>query len=240
MTDAEKTERKEARACKARIRTRAWYAANREKAIADKKLYRQANLEKLQAREKTYREAHVEQKRISDKSYRESNLERIRAKHKAYSKANSEKINAKSKAYRNAYPERISDWNKAAYAANPKKFTARNNKYREAHPEKVQSRHKAYREGNPEKINAFARTRRARKFALTGHATPQQVQDRWLYYGGKCWMCGATATCTDHVKPLSKGGSDLAANLRPACTSCNSRKGSKWPYATAKAAFSRV
>ncbi len=32
------------------------------------------------------------------------------------------------------------------------------------------------------------------------------------------------------VKPLAKGGSHWASNLRPACRSCNSRKGDRWPF----------
>jgi hypothetical protein len=34
----------------------------------------------------------------------------------------------------------------------------------------------------------------------------------------------------DHVKPLARGGSNWPANLRPACKSCNSRKGARWPF----------
>lgn len=56
------------------------------------------------------------------------------------------------------------------------------------------------------------------------------IQDRWAYYGDRCWMCGNVANVTDHVKPLSKGGAHTLSNLRPACRSCNSRKGNKWPY----------
>ena len=38
-------------------------------------------------------------------------------------------------------------------------------------------------------------------------------------------MCGTEATAIDHVKPIARGGSNWPANLRPACTPCNSRKG---------------
>jgi 5-methylcytosine-specific restriction endonuclease McrA len=49
-------------------------------------------------------------------------------------------------------------------------------------------------------------------------------------------MCGGPATSIDHVKPLSKGGQNLLANLRPACISCNARKGGKWygPHALSR------
>lgn len=53
-------------------------------------------------------------------------------------------------------------------------------------------------------------------------------ENRRAYYGGLCWMCGKPAEHLDHVKPLSKGGSHLPCNLRPACASCNYKKSNKW------------
>lgn len=40
-----------------------------------------------------------------------------------------------------------------------------------------------------------------------------------------CWMCGAEATCMDHVVALCNGGSNWPSNLRPACGPCNGAKG---------------
>jgi 5-methylcytosine-specific restriction endonuclease McrA len=34
----------------------------------------------------------------------------------------------------------------------------------------------------------------------------------------------------DHVKPITKGGSHMPANLRPICGPCNSLKHNTWPY----------
>jgi len=68
------------------------------------------------------------------------------------------------------------------------------------------------------------------KAAAPGKCSPQQKLDRWDYYEGKCWVCGIDATEFDHVKPLSKGGSNWPGNMRPICKPCNVRKGNKWPY----------
>lgn len=69
----------------------------------------------------------------------------------------------------------------------------------------------------------------ARKNAADGRATPRQLAYRWAFYGGLCWICHSPAVEFDHVKPLSVGGSNWPANLRPACRTCNARKNDSWP-----------
>ena len=45
---------------------------------------------------------------------------------------------------------------------------------------------------------------------------------RW---GRVCWRCGGYANSVDHVVPVVLGGTHDLANLRPACSSCNSSTG---------------
>jgi 5-methylcytosine-specific restriction endonuclease McrA len=57
---------------------------------------------------------------------------------------------------------------------------------------------------------------------------------KWLpklfLYADHCWYCGRTLTTRtatiDHIIPKSKGGKDDFGNLRLACASCNSTRGS--------------
>ena len=44
-------------------------------------------------------------------------------------------------------------------------------------------------------------------------------------YGRQCWRCGAYASTVDHVTPRVLGGGHDLANLRPACSRCNSSTG---------------
>lgn len=74
--------------------------------------------------------------------------------------------------------------------------------------------------------------RRALEATALGDVDATALQARIDYYGGRCWMCRAPWQCIDHVKPLSRGGSNWPANLRPACTSCNASKHNRWPYPT--------
>jgi len=47
-------------------------------------------------------------------------------------------------------------------------------------------------------------------------------------FGGLCAYCRCQrATTLDHIKPRSKGGSNLRSNLVPACVECNHSKGSE-------------
>lgn len=94
---------------------------------------------------------------------------------------------------------------------------------------------KTWRDTHPERVRALAARRRAHKRNAPGYdyTTTELIKARWDYYGGLCWLCGAPATATDHVKPLAKGGAHWPCNLRPACRSCNSAKKDHWPFSKA-------
>ena len=62
------------------------------------------------------------------------------------------------------------------------------------------------------------------------YTTGAHIKSRFEIWGNACWICKGEATAIDHVKPMSKGGSNLPANIRPICNSCNSSKKDTWPY----------
>jgi len=53
----------------------------------------------------------------------------------------------------------------------------------------------------------------------------RQIFEAW---DNRCAYCGVPADTLDHVKPRHKGGATVAANLVPACKSCNRKKGSEY------------
>lgn len=77
-------------------------------------------------------------------------------------------------------------------------------------------------------IHALCNAHYLRQFKLGGAATIEQILARVAYFGERCWICGAPWEHLDHVKPVTAGGPDLLANLRPACSSCNSTKRTTW------------
>lgn len=93
--------------------------------------------------------------------------------------------------------------------------------------------------GSPEYYRKRAYTLRRsaeRRGASVSHGvTRAGLAGKLVVWGGRCWICRSalddTTLTWDHVKPVSKGGVDILANLRPCCRSCNSRKGNKWPLA---------
>jgi 5-methylcytosine-specific restriction endonuclease McrA len=114
-------------------------------------------------------------------------------------------------------------------AANKDRRVEYRRAYYRRNAEKIKATVKAYYEANPEKWKAWTQARRARDRSAPGTATTAQIDARVAYYGGKCWMCGDPADTIDHVIPLSRGGSNWPANLRPACKSCNCSKKARKP-----------
>lgn len=127
------------------------------------------------------------------------------------------------------------------YAATSEHRKARAAQYRADHPDQARSAIATARAKRPEHYQALSARRAARRRARLAGApavpyTPQQLVQRWRYFGGRCWMCDQPATALDHVKPLVAGGWDVLSNLRPACAPCNGRKSGRWPYPTRRRA----
>lgn len=74
---------------------------------------------------------------------------------------------------------------------------------------------------------------RARRHGIVDRLTVAQWRAVLDASGGHCTYCGeARALSLDHVVPMSRGGSNLAANITAACLPCNGgkreRTGDEW------------
>lgn len=130
----------------------------------------------------------------NDKAYRAANKAEIAARVKAYAAANKALVAAQQKAYHAA--------NKALVAA----------------------RNQAYRKANPIAVRATHQRRRGHKRNASGHCTAEQLKGRIAFFGGCCAYCKSPYAHIDHAIPLSRGGSQWPANLRPSCAPCNLAK----------------
>lgn len=137
------------------------------------------------------------------------------------------------------------------YQANPEPQRARSREQARANPEANRARATAWNKANRDRRRAIVRAHDARVYATN----PEIKRERWRarnalirkgvnggqisvellagkldYYGGMCrWCRFRPATDWDHVKPLSKGGAHILANLTPACGPCNGAKHNLWP-----------
>lgn len=201
----------------ARAYERANYQRDKTKRYASAKKWRDANQDRFKAIGQRYQEAHREERR---------------AKHREYSSR------PEVKAARSARESIKRADRRAAKALLPK--LAKPITFKGTDREKVWKREyqKRYRAANLEKLRAYARqperygpknaARRARLRNAAGSCSQQQWAWRCALYDHRCAYCGRplyTGSLTvDHVKPISRGGSNWPANLVPACKACNQRK----------------
>lgn len=134
-------------------------------------------------------------------------------------------LNARCKPCRNEDKRRYRE-------ANRGKIEAYNRYYRELDPEAHRQRAREYKALNPVKRAEWDNKRRVLKRQMNYVPVSEyDLKMKLQYYGGKCWICRtAEHEHWDHVKPLSKGGAHILANLRPSCEACNLSKHNKWPF----------
>ena len=114
------------------------------------------------------------------------------------------------------------------YANYPENHAKAMKKWREKNPLLAKQSTYNWRANNPSNVLAMHQRRRARKKNAVGDFIGEQFTHICEYYGGICLVYGRKIKLTaDHVKPLSKGGSNYISNIQPLCGSCNSKKGAK-------------
>jgi 5-methylcytosine-specific restriction endonuclease McrA len=156
---------------------------------------------------KKYREAHPGKSSL----YFHANKDRVYQKQKEWKEKNREYISS----YHRKYREKNAAW----FA----EYNARNAEHR-------RRKNREWMRANAASVRARALARNSMKQGASGAAytKDRHIAWRWEYYGNRCYICGAMANATDHVKPLRKGGSHYPVNLRPICRECNSTKKAKW------------
>lgn len=100
------------------------------------------------------------------------------------------------------------------------------------------ARAKRWTEKNPERATEIRlvadRNRRALKRGAEGYHTKADIASMLSRQKYKCAECGASVRLrknrhVDHIKPLSRGGSNWPSNLQILCPPCNLHKGAKDP-----------
>ena len=142
--------------------------------------------------------------------------------------------------------EKWRQYNHSRLERSPKYFDKYKGKYIHQHPGYWTN---LYR-NNPRRrrlVLFYEAQRRALQAGLSGTHTLEQWLARVDFYGWRCAYCSTSldfATLTqDHVIPVSRGGTNWASNLRPACKSCNSKKKNRSPkefFVGSKVTYCRI
>lgn len=120
--------------------------------------------------------------------------------------------------------------------ANPGRTAAIRRRWYEANRSGALEQMKMWRREHPDAVAERQRRDRAHKLMTSvARITPALLTAKLAYWGGRCWLCGGEPRTWDHVKPQTKSGPHILANLRPACLSCNTRKHNRWPFPTSPA-----
>lgn len=131
----------------------------------------------------------------------------------------SDKRNAASRDYYERNKGGLREYARNYYYENRERSLERKARWQKDNPE----RHKlSVRRGGH-------RYRAKKRGSTIAQISQGQFDAKALYWGNKCWMCGSKEWGEwDHVKPISKGGPNVLANLRPSCVRCNRSKSAKW------------
>jgi 5-methylcytosine-specific restriction endonuclease McrA len=194
------------------------YQRHRSKRRASAKAAYDADSEKYRDRVRSYY--------ANNEDYREATKARARE----WVLANPDRARARDKAWRKANKDRLRALARELYIAKRDERIAYSAVWAAANRERVREANRRWKRRNPEAVLAGVNRRRARKQTATVVPFTKTALDGRMSMFRGCWVCGGDASEIDHVKPLAAGGPHCLANLRPICSSCNLRKGARWPF----------
>jgi len=205
----------------AESKLKAWKDAHREQVReAGRKYSRehraQANLWKAANREKV---------NAAEREARKRNPEAYKASVNRY--LATEKAKATRRAYYLAHAEEIKRRAKEHALNNPDRVLANRRAYYQANKALVEQRVREWNAANPEGPRTRGRNYRARLNAAEGSHTAEDVKRLHAEQGGQCVYCPkelGDSYHVDHIKPLSRGGSNWPSNLQLLCARCNNNK----------------
>lgn len=152
------------------------------------------------------------------KKYYDENTESVKKKVRdRYSVADKEKIRESKQKYRDKTRARTSKRQSDWYKKNR---------------DHCASLASEWRKNNADRVREYARiSAHSRRVAGGSRIDADKWRMRLDFYGGKCIYCSSQDNIEiEHRIPISRGGSNLAANLVPACRSCNRKKSDKTEF----------
>lgn len=183
--------------------------------------------------EREKRAANADKERERFRRYRAEHPEKTSATSKKYYAANREKRAEYRRKCKEENPNRARDTSRKWRAANPERAREIARKWTAENRDKARESQRKFYLAHPERVRANVLRRRAIKRAAKGNHTSTDIKRQYENQQGRCYYCSHNLGDnyeTDHVIPLSRGGSDGPENIVVACSPCNKSKGTKMPH----------
>ena len=203
---------------------RAYYLKNRDKLIADTKVYRDAN---------------HDQRIASGRNSYYKNRDRILKEHREYHLLHKCERNECCKRYYHSHKEEARVKSKIWRFKNKERIRINNAKYVKSNRSKATEWSRRWRHKNPAKTQAYDSIRRAME--LNAATDKKSVVDFFSWVRNQdyvsCTYCGAfisgKSVEIDHIVPITRGGAHHPDNFAVSCLPCNRSKSDyllhEWP-----------
>lgn len=176
---------------------------------------------------KRYSEFHTDKSRGDSTSYICKTC--VKERRRQYYLVHKARELLRNRQYYKSNKEFCRDYIRQWTADNKDAVKASRDSWRRSNRAKILEQERRYARSHPEKIRDKRNRRRAMKAAAAViDFTPEQWYFVQCMFNHRCAYCGKKAKLTqDHILPLSRGGDHTLSNIVPACSPCNSKKGSK-------------
>lgn len=222
------------------------YQEHREEILQKTRQYRATHSEEVREKQRNYYKAHREHRRELAKNFAQRHREKVLARGRRYHWKHREQAIKRMKAYRNAHREEYVERDRRYYATHREQRHAYRKSYQEKHYEQSREKQKAYLKTEQGRIahRAAWHRREARKKAIEGTLTTQQIQDKLRLQHYRCYYAacgfakfekrnGKYIFHLEHTIPISRTEHNPRHDMSYtvlACPHCNLSKNDKLPH----------
>lgn len=224
----------ECRVCN-RERNRQWKAEHAEHVKQYKEQYNASHRDEQRQYRRRYYEQNAERQREYARQYAAEHPEAVKKTQRRWYLTHQEEALANARRYRTEHGDKVRETNQRCYKKHADARREYQRRLRIENPQAVKEVQQRYSKNHPEANRANQHRRRLKHNGehFTAKDVALQIKAQTDKRGGlHCWWCGKVIESSyhiDHVIPLSRGGTNNAANIVIAHAKCNSEKYNKTP-----------